>query len=380
MKSVLIIFHGDPLRNPRPNRMIHCLKDEYRVTVIAENNPNFKNVEFFPLIHFFRNFNSLNLVKKIKLAILLKLQFFESLLWTKETNQLKEELMQNSYDLIICEDMHFLPLVFSIKKNAKILVDAQEYYPRWFEDQLGWRFFLQDFYKYICAKYLNKCDRVITVSEGFSQEYYKQYGVKSDIILSLPYYYQCSPSLINPDNIKLIFHGGVSPSRKTQLMIEMMDYVDKRFTLDLMLMPNTSRFFRWLRAEAKSRQNVRIIPPVSFSEIVPFTNKYDIGLFIFPPTNFNIKYTIPNKIFEFIQARLAVAISPTPGMKKIVDEWDCGIISENFEPESLARKLNKLTVDKIKYYKEQSDRAAKVLNYETIKPKIKEIVQELIGI
>jgi hypothetical protein len=58
---------------------------------------------------------------------------------------------------------------------------------------------------------------------------------------------------------------------------------------------------------------------------------------------FNLKYILPNKFFEFIQARLAVAIGPSVEMKRLVKEWDCGIVAANFEAKSMAAEINRLT-------------------------------------
>jgi hypothetical protein len=88
---------------------------------------------------------------------------------------------------------------------------------------------------------------------------------------------------------------------------------------------------------------------------------------------------LPNKFFEFIQARLAIAIGPSIEMKKIVDQYDCGIVSSDFEPRTLALELNKLTTDKLMYYKSQSHKAAEVLNAETTGKRVHELVSELIA-
>ena len=53
-------------------------------------------------------------------------------------------------------------------------------------------------------------------------------------------------------------------------------------------------------------------------EIVDTIAEYDIGLFILSPINFNYYHALPNKLFEFIQARLAIAVSPSPEMARIV--------------------------------------------------------------
>ena len=128
----------------------------------------------------------------------------------------------------------------------------------------------------------------------------------------------------------------------------------------------------------EQRKNVRIIPPVSMQQIVPFTNHYDIGLFLCPPMNFNLRYALPNKLFEFIQARLTVAIGPNIEMKKVVEKYDCGLVASDFQPQTLAKALNALTVDKIMYYKEQAHKAALELNADTNQRRIRSIINELL--
>jgi len=145
-----------------------------------------------------------------------------------------------------------------------------------------------------------------------------------------------------------------------------------------MLVPTFPAYFKKLEKEVKKRKNIRIISPVPYNEIINFTNKYDIGLFLCPPVSFNLKYVLPNKLFEFIQARLMVAIGPSIEMKKIVEKYNCGIIAKDFSPKTLAEELNKLTSERIMYYKEQSNKAAKQLNAESNYSKIIKIIDELI--
>lgn len=195
--------------------------------------------------------------------------------------------------------------------------------------------------------------------------------------MSMPDYQALQPVSVNPDRIKIIYHGLVGASRKTEIMIEMMGFVDERFQLDLMLMPRDDSYFHQIVAMAESRRNVKIIPPVAMNEIVPFINSYDIGLFLVPPTNFNLTYTLPNKFFEFIQARLAIAIGPSIEMKRLVEKYDCGVVSRDFDPRSLAEELNKLTVEEIMKYKGNSHKAAGELNAEVNKKRMMQILDEL---
>jgi len=55
-----------------------------------------------------------------------------------------------------------------------------------------------------------------------------------------------------------------------------------------------------------SRMN--FMAPVKMQELVNQSNQYDVGVFSLPPTNFSYMNALPNKIFEYIQARSALAI------------------------------------------------------------------------
>ncbi|RDU62815.1 MULTISPECIES: hypothetical protein [Helicobacter] len=185
---------------------------------------------------------------------------------------------------------------------------------------------------------------------------------------------------VNPNHIRIIHHGYASPDRKIEVMIETMDYVDSRFHLDLMLVPNYQRdYYQTLQAMVEKRKNVRILPPVSFEEIIPFSTQYDIGIFLCPPTTFNLEKCLPNKFFEFIQARLAIAIGPSPEMARLVQEYNLGIIAKDFSAKEMAKSLNALTKEQILQYKENANQTAKILNAEKEGEKLLGVLEEVLG-
>ena len=184
---------------------------------------------------------------------------------------------------------------------------------------------------------------------------------------------------INRDKIKIIHHGYASPDRVIEGMIETMDYVDSRFHLDLMLVANYQQdYLQQLEQMVKTRNNVRILSPVSFEEIIPFTSQYDIGFYILKPANFNHLYALPNKFFEFIQARLMVAIGPSPEMARLTKQYNLGIIAKDFSAKEMAKSLNALTKEQILQYKENANQTAKILNAEKEGEKLLKILEEVL--
>ena len=376
MKKICIVCEANPAKNPRPRRLIEVLKYKYRLTAIGLEASEISGVEVLSYPHAKKR----NAKEEQELEANVAKKDYMKLV--KISNRLISEkyLQDREFDVIFCHDLLLLPFVVENKKQAKVIFDAREYYPKQMENNERWRRLFAGFNDYLCQTYLKQVDYMYSVSEGIAKEYEKNYGVKCDVITSAAKYHTPPHSLVCHEPIRLIYHGMASPDRCIHGMIEMMDYVDERFTLDLMLVPTYyQEYYQTLQDMANKRKNVRIIPIVPFEEIIPFTSLYDIGVFLVPFTTFNLQMCLPNKFFEFIQARLAIAIGPSPEMAKLVQQYNLGIIAKDFIPKSMAEELNKLTKQDILKYKENSNKTAKILNAEKEGEKILKILEEVLG-
>ena len=124
---------------------------------------------------------------------------------------------------------------------------------------------------------------------------------------------------------------------------------------------------------------VSIKKPIKYNEIVNKLSNYDIGIFYNEPTTFNLRHSLPNKIFEFIQARLAVAIAPSPDMKDLVEKYDCGVVAADFDISDMARSLNLLTESELDRLKKNSHIAAAELNIEKEQKNFLKILKVKLG-
>jgi hypothetical protein len=106
--------------------------------------------------------------------------------------------------------------------------------------------------------------------------------------------------------------------------------------------------------------------------------KYDIGLFYVEPTTFNLAHCLPNKLFEFIQAGLGVAIGPSPDMARILREYQCGVVSDSFDLDITSRCLNGLSIGDVDLLKINSLEAAKTLNWEEESKVLRDIIDGLL--
>lgn len=367
MKHILVISFSNLKTDSRVRRHVNLLKKTYALTVACFEAEATSEYDLILLEE-----ARLTPVRKSKLATLLALRLFKQAYQTQYPHFSLGNRLTSKPNLIIANDVETLPLAFSIaeKYQCPVVMDAHEYAPRHFEDKLMWRLFFQPLNLYLCKKYIPRVTGFITIGKGLAREYEKHFPVKPVVVTNANNYFELSPSKASDTKIKLVHHGIANASRKLELMIEMMNYLDERFTLDMFLLSpsqgsaKTKNYPTELKALAAKNPRVRILDPIKSELIVPQINAYDMGVFLVPPINFNYENGLPNKLFDFIQARLAIAVGPTPEMAEIVHQYNLGVVSHDFNPKSLADKLNAMTRDDLMKFKTNTARAAQELNAE----------------
>jgi len=378
-KKILIISFSNLRTDPRVRRTIKFfLAKNLDITTIGYADPEMAGVKFHQVKCLYKSFFYIPWI-----AVLLKLKLFDfaNQQIYRLVNTNIADLKKQNFSLIYANDVATLPLACALRDDNKILLDAHEYAPLEFDQNFIWRFFFKEYANFICTKYLPKIDKMITVCDGIAREYEKVFSIKDcAVITNASAYQKIAPQGVNPDRIRLIHHGIAMAERKLELMIELMDYLDPRFELNLMLMSNGIRkfYYKKLQKLARGKTNIHFLPPVKPEDIVSFINQFDIGLFILLPTTLTFKYALPNKLFEFIQARLAIAIGPSIEMARIVNKYDLGIVAKTFNPRDLAQELNKLTKEKILYYKNKANEGASALSAENNHVELTKITNDLI--
>lgn len=104
---------------------------------------------------------------------------------------------------------------------------------------------------------------------------------------------------------------------------------------------------------------------VPYERLVATLNTYDVGVHVLPPVNFNNRFALPNKFFDYVQARLALVVGPTPEMAEVVRARGLGLVTEDFTAGALADAVGRLTPESVASFKAASQAAARDLSAET---------------
>jgi|GEM_PF-156221 len=262
-------------------------------------------------------------------------------------------------DVVLANDVDTVPLALSIQPRGGVHADLHEYAPRQKEDRLAWRLFVAPYLRWICRTYVARADSVTTVGHGLASEYEREFGVHAEVVTNAAPFQELSPTPV-PAPLRLVHSGGAMPSRRLDLMIEAMrdDSIDA--TLDLYLVPSDPGYVEQLRDMAGELPagRVTVHDAVPYPDLHQVLNRYDVGIFVCPPTTFNLANALPNKVFDFVQARLALVVSPTPEMRSLVEDHQLGAVTRGFSAQDLAVTLRELTPASVEAAKASSHRHA----------------------
>jgi len=372
MTKIAIISLSELSRDPRVSRQISILYPKYEIITAGTSPSKLSSIPFFKL-----TYNGKRIFQRALVMELTKR--YESFYWNYANfKDLGLFLHQEKPDIIIANDIDMLPIAIKNRGNARVIFDAHEYSPLENDESFLFRLLFKPYRTWLVKKFVQMADSMMTVSEGIAKQYYYETGKNPIVVTNSPVYQPLKPSPTN-NKIKLVHHGAALSERKLESNINVMEYLpENRFELHLYLIPTDIRYLEKLKKIASKFPNVYFHEPVAMLDIAKTINQYDIGIYLLEDLNFNTKNALPNKFFEFIQARLTLAIGPSPEMAKIIEANNIGIVSSDYKPRTIANRIENLTLEEIQEFKSNSDKVA--FNYSSDRNKeiILRMVTELI--
>lgn len=277
---------------------------------------------------------------------------------------LNDVVASGRYDLVVANDARALPLAFAAD-GAKVYADMHEWAPEERSTIFVWRVLVGPYMEHLCRTYLPRTDAVTSVSSGLAGLYADRYGLTTETIRnSADFRDDLSPSAVDPDRIRLVHSGTADPERNIMELIEATDRLGERFSLDLYLLEVPGGHLAEITAKAAASPRVTVHDPVPPATLPTVLNQYDLGVFLYPLRTLSHLYHLPNKFFDFVQARLGLVFSPAPEIEEYIGRYGIGLITRDTTADALVEALQALTADDVAGFKQASDRSARELSSE----------------
>jgi glycosyltransferase involved in cell wall biosynthesis len=359
-KSVLLLSFSPLRRDPRVLRQLKILREEYSVSTCGFGPAPDAVEEHYEIPSSESGWWPKDL--KYAGAHLASKNFRTFYRHEPRVQSVLNNVPEGQFDIIIANDVNTVPLAQLLKPRCGIHADLHEWEPRVPGSGLNWRMMALPYSRWHLRR-VKEVASVTTVATGLAQAYQRRYGISAEVVTNAADYAETSPGPVGRP-LRMVHSGGSNPSRRLDLMVDAMRGLEGA-TLEFMLMSTGEGAVEALKDYAADVPNVTFRDPVPYSELVETLSAYDVGLFLLPPTNYNYEMALPNKLFEYVQARLAIVISPSPEMARIVNKHDLGLVAEDFSAEAFHAALQQLTPESVQKFKENSHKAARELSSET---------------
>lgn len=275
-----------------------------------------------------------------------------------------ELLAGHSFDAVLANDFDAAPLALSLQPKHGVHCDLHEYAPLEKEYLRRWRWFISPFRSWICRTYVAKAQSWTTVGQKIAEKYYAEFGFLPGVVTNSSPYANLTPSTVHQP-IKLVHHGVSHEDRNLVQLAEAVAASHAAATLTFFLVPSDPNVISRLEAIAARDSRISVKPPLPYDQIVTQLNDFDCGIYSYPPTSFNIEYALPNKLFDFIQARLGIIVGPSPEAAALVQKYQIGKALADFSPAVMTAAIEELTAAEVTQWKAASARNAYELSAES---------------
>ncbi len=269
-------------------------------------------------------------------------------------------------------------------KRTPLVYDSHEYFTE--VPELVDRKRVQSIWKYIERKIFPKLDNVITVNDSIANLFHQDYGILPNVVRNIPRSRDSiqrvsRESLGLPiDKPILILQGsGINVDRGSEELVDAMPFISNAI---LLIIGGGDVIGKLKSATNKLGLNERIIykPRLPYEQMMKYTSIADLGLTFDKSTNLNYKYSLPNKLFDYIQAGVPVLSSCLPEIEKVIKKYNVGDFIDDHNPEKIATKINHILNNQglIKEWKKNCSFAAIELTWENEEKVLKKIYSKYV--
>jgi glycosyltransferase involved in cell wall biosynthesis len=285
--------------------------------------------------------------------------------------------------LIIANDLDTLLPAFLVARcrKAGLVYDAHEYFTG--VPELEARPLVRSIWKIIERNIVPRLRNMVTVNTSIAGLYEEEYGVKPAVVRNIPRSQKPTPLKRSelpgiPVEARLIVlqGAGINIDRGAEEAVQAMTHL--RNTC-LMIIGGGDVVYQLqkLSAELGLMDKVFFFPRMPYDELMKHTAAADIGLTLDKASNINYRFSLPNKLFDYIHAGIPVLCSDLPEVAGIVRGYNIGKVLPSHDPAMIAEALRTMLEDEsvMEIWRENLKIAARELCWE----KEKEVLREIYG-
>jgi glycosyltransferase involved in cell wall biosynthesis len=195
----------------------------------------------------------------------------------------------------------------------------------------------------------------LTVSPPIADHLRRRYGLRS--VALVPNYPE-PPAAVQRIDVRdlpggerirsrspvILYLGGLMAGRGLEQLVDAMPHVERG---ELVLLGDgvLAASLRQRAARAGAADRVHILAPVPPADVIGVAASADVGVSPIVPSCLNYRYSLPNKLFQYMAAGLPVVASDFPQVREVVDGAGCGLLVDTRDPTRIATAIGRVLQD-----------------------------------
>jgi glycogen(starch) synthase len=217
-------------------------------------------------------------------------------------------------DVVHAHDLDTLPAgwLLARRRSSRLVYDAHELYTGF--DQDPPRLWLA-LTRRLEGSLARRADRVVTVSDEIARALVLRYGLRTRplVVLNCPAIAEIHEVAPHDPPIRAIYQAASGPGRSLGDLPEV----------------NGVEIHARVLGGGGVPKHVTAHDPVAPDQLINALEPFDVGLVIDAPETENVRLALPNKLFEYMMAGLAVAVPNAPAMASLVRAEGIGVVYEH---------------------------------------------------
>jgi glycosyltransferase involved in cell wall biosynthesis len=316
----------------------------------------------------------------------LKLFFTKGALFYAEYNlRLFFFLLAQKCDVLLSNDLDTLLANFMVSrlKRKDLVYDTHEYFlgvPEIQDNRLA-----KGVWTFIERWIFPQLKTVFTVNNSIANLYQQDYGIRPQVFrnispVHLPEKRKSREELGLPSDKKIVINqgSGMNVDRGIEeafaAVLEMPDTV--------LLLVGSGDVIPKLKAkvkEQKAKEKVIFVDRVPYQELLQYTLNADVGISLDKDTNINYRFSLPNKLFDYIHCGIPVVCSNVIEVKSIVDDFFIGKSIEEVNPKEIRHALEEVLKKGKTSYQDSLGNASRQLTWDKEKVAVEEVYKNLVS-
>jgi glycosyltransferase involved in cell wall biosynthesis len=298
------------------------------------------------------------------------------------------QLLQAAPRLVIANDWPALVVATTYKQRVQVTgqslpyvhYDTHEFATLEFDESAWWRFVYKPVVTHLESACIGQADSVSTVGPGLADSIQAHYRLaqRPAIVRNIPDSIRLPNSAETPWPLRILYHGQVLPDRGLEALLASVPYWLHAHHLTIRGDGAAGYLTRLQQTVARlgCSTSVTFEPAVKPDDVMPIAaSSADLGVHFTPLDTDQRHFSLPNKLFEYIGAGLAVAVSPGADLKRIIQDHGVGIVSRDASAAAVAETINSLTREHVAAYKAHARIAAQTLCWDVEQRALRGVLQ-----